>query len=194
MKSRIHIIIVFALALCMSCKSQEKVLENKLQECVNQRINKSDYKIDNSLGDIDYYKIVSEIENYFVSRGIGKNASKTEYLKMIDTIINLKEEEHKSLYNDILSIVEKNNFNDLNVSSDVLQNCPHFILESEKNLTISLRQQIDAMDKLFALDPYNQDYINELVKQVSEEDFKRLVYRAPVVTILFEFLEVKSQK
>lgn len=196
MMDRIFIILILISPLfSISCKSQEKLLEIKLQKCIDTRINNGYYKIKESSISINFYKIISDIERYFISKNIFKNISKEEYLKAINKIIKNNDIAFcEEMYNDILDIMNRGNYNGLYFSSDALQNCPHYVISTENEITTSLANQFDTMDKLFAFGTYEQDYINELVTKISDQDFKRIVYRAPIIITLYEFIQSKQQK
>ena len=187
MSNRATLIVLFFFILCASCKSQEHIAEKKLKGCIEQKFDNQTYKLDSSLP-LDYYQIMSQMENHFIAKGIGKNTSKEGYLKIIDEILNSDEANQKSLYSELILIAKKNNYNGIYFSTDVMQNCPQYITSKEKEIPPSMAKQFNAMDKLFAFDPYDQNYMSELVNTVDENDFKKLTYRVPIITILFEYL------
>ena len=39
-----------------------------------------------------------------------------------------------------------------------------------------------------ALGPYNQEYMNDIVYSVDELDFKKIIYRAPIINILMDYI------
>lgn len=173
--------------LTTSCNSQERIYENKLKECINERFNDDIYKLDNAT-EVDYFSIVVAMEEYFLSKGLSKGITKKNYLNLITNIFKADTKKRKELYTDLIQITNNNNYNGLYFSTDVLQNCPHSILNMEGNKIGSMERQFSEMDKLFAFDPYGQEYIKKLVEVVDENDFKRLTYRVPIITILFEYL------
>lgn len=187
MKHQIIFLASLFFSLTTSCNSQERIYENKLKECINKKFNDDTYKLDNA-AEVDYFSIVVAMEEYFLSKGLSKGITKENYLNLITNIFKADTKKQKELYTELIQIANNNNYNGLYFSTDVLQNCPHFILNMEGNKIGSMERQFSEMDKLFAFDPYGQEYIKKLVEVVDENDFKRLTYRVPIITILFEYL------
>ena len=192
MRSKSMTILMFFILCSLSCKSQENKLENKLRECVNSRVNNEIYKKRKSSEKIDYYLIINDLETHFINENIFREISKKEFLIGINKIINGKIDKQK-LNDEVLRIIDGYNFNGAYFSSTLLQYCPHQILNNKEDMTKSFISQLDAIDKLYAFDPYNQEYINELVNTVDEKDFKNIIYRAPIIVILHDFIQHKIQ-
>lgn len=191
MKYYIYVFLIFTL----SCNGQKKTLESQLKECVQGNINsKNIYKIDSSV-EIDIYSIMTQTEKRLKTEGYLKNyKSKKEYLELVDKITNGNVNLLKNLYSDISKIREDNNYNGEYIGNIVLQSCPHFIGEKSKDSTLSIKKQIEALDKLYAFDPYDQDYIKEVITSVSDKDFKNVIYRVPIYIILSDYIEHKLKK
>jgi len=187
MRSKSIIILMFFMLCSLSCKSQKNTLENRLRECVNSRANNEFYKKGISSKEIDYYLIINDLEAYFIKENIFRKISKKEFLIGIDKIIK-GEIDNQKLNDDILKIIDRYNFSVAHFSSTLLQYCPHQIFNNKEEMSKSFIDQLDAIDKLYAFDPYNQEYINELVNTVSEKDFKNIIYRAPIIAILYDLV------
>ena len=128
------------------------------------------------------------MEKYFIAKKMAKNTSKESYIKIIDKILNENKANKKELHKELLLIACKNNYTGLFSTIDMFDYCPYNIKSTEKNIPVSMKKQFKAMEKLFAFDPYNQNYMNELVNSVTEKDFKKLTYRVPIITMLFQYL------
>jgi len=188
------ILMIFSSLFAISCKSQGNIVEIKLQKCINTRINNGNYKTNKSTTSIHFYKVISNIESYFIEKNILNDVSKEGYLKAINKIFNNENKFYKEIYNDIVKIMNKENYNGLYFSSAVLQDCPSYIINSEKEIPKSLINQYTAMEKLYASGPYEQDYVNELVTKVSDKDFIKIVYRAPIIITLYDLIRSKLRK
>ena len=193
MKKIFLFIAYFPFIFFTSCKSHKHRIEKKLEKCIAHKFDKPVCKYD-TLKPADYYQVMSQMEKYFIAEKLLKNISKESYIKMIDKILNESEANKNNLYNKLLLIARKNNYTGLFSTIDMFDYCPYYIKSTEKNIPASMKKQFNAMEKLFAFDPYNQNYINELVNSVTEKDFKKLTYRVPVITILFEYLDYFNRK
>lgn len=180
-------IVISVIIFITSCSIQENIYEKKIKECINMKFNDNTYKLDNTL-ELDYYQIIDAMENYFLSKGLLKGLTKQDYLNLISNIFELNTIKQKELYLNLMEVANNNNYNGLYFSTEVLQNCPHFILNMKGQKSTSMERQFKKLDKLFAFDPYSQENIKQLVLVVDEEYFKRLTYKTPIITILYDYL------
>lgn len=187
-----HSYFVIFLLFIFSCNNNKKIAQNNLTKCIENSIKDNDlFKIDTSK-EVDIYKVVLETEKYFISNGYLKNNySKKEYIKLVENIFNSNEMELINLQSEINKIKEKNNYNGAYIGNIVLQNCPHFASNKEKNSTHSIKKQVEALDRLYAFDPYNLNYIKDVINSVSNHDYKNVIYRLFVYTILSEYIEYR---
>lgn len=187
-----NLYLIVLLFLLISCKGQKNLVETKIEDCINKRINDGFYKYDEKGKAIDYYSVMAKFEEALLDKKMDSVGLKQQYLNLIDRVINLDTIQQQALYLKLLKIAKTDNYNGFYFSTDVLQHCPHYMTELSNNLTISMKKQINAMDMLYALDPYDQNYMNAVVTSVATDDFKKMVYRAPIMTVIFEFLGFQS--
>lgn len=199
MKKTYVIIGLFIMIVLIGCKSQDKTVEKSLKRCVNNSINEYLNGIyENS--NLDFYELMKSTELVLNKFDLIKNESRQEYIKLFKSIIDLKvndnskKESYKKAFREILYILEKSKFdgNGYFIKAYPLKVCPFEILIKEQNeMSSPLRIQMDATSQLEANGFDNLEILKDLINNISDENFEKDIYRAPV--ILLVYLNLKLQ-
>lgn len=159
----------------------------ELKKCVNSKIDKDQYKVKKGIT-VDLYVLTLKLEEYFIEKEVMTDRSKSSYYKLVNHISNSDINSSNRIQKDMIQIMNDFNYNGRYFVTEIIQSCPHYVLTLELNLSKTMKGQFDSMDKLFAFDPYEQEYLEEIVSIVPEGDFENVIYRAPVLLLLYDLI------
>lgn len=130
---------LFILVFFNSCKSNRQ-----LTNCVNaesSRLNTEMYGFDK---DYNYFRLVSDLELYYIKNGYIKNSSKEEYVKFIKTLKfkkdiyknNLEESENKYTFYETI--------NDFTFET-ICSTCPTKLIKNKSDINIKFKNAFDEI-------------------------------------------------
>lgn len=187
------ILILSFLILLMSCKSQEKTIENSLRKCVNKSIGNQIRRISNK--NINFYQLIIKVENILLNDGLLANNNSKSYSDLFKNILKDKyPNEHKEAYNKIYFLLDRSGYenNGYLVKSDVLKDCPYRILITERNkYDTFLSEQVRIISQLEDKGFNNKKLILELVNIINDKSFTKVIYRAPIILLVYRNLKMK---
>ena len=186
-KVSIMVSIMVSFGTFYSCKSNEVVIEDKITKCVNEVTNFSEY---NKSGQGDFYTMIKEIEKVIFLQNKLQNFNKEDYIKKIVELLINKEKTGEKLYKETNKIFDKYGYIPSVNNFKVFNQCPFFVLVTEKNeMKSSLFFQSQLLNEIEANGYKDTELIKELITSTTDEDFKKIVYRAPVVLVLISCLD-----
>lgn len=180
-------IIIFLIFL--SCKSQEKI-EIKLKNCINEQINR---KIEERAGKqpFDFYDFILSIENGFIDKKILKNTTSHDYFSLILKIIDTQSKELNEAYIFQQNLIDRYGFFAFSTES-IFNQCPYQSSVIHKNGSGKLiYNQASILYKMMGEGFDNKDLLAELFQVVDEENFEKIIYRAPIIVLVMINLDKK---
>ncbi|MCV6630234.1 MAG: hypothetical protein OIF50_10275 [Flavobacteriaceae bacterium] len=173
-------IVLVIILLSSSCHSQQ-VVEEKIKECVKEVMNDGNF-----LNSFDFYELMEDCENAFIETGILSNATKEAYSSLFEQI---KAESRKDLLetiNAILSIEDKSGFyfSVYEYHVNLFYRCPYYALVTEKNeIDSTLYWQIEFLKRIMDSSYLDTSLTKQLLSVTRNEDFSKMVYRAPIILL-----------
>lgn len=169
-----------------SCKYEEHNVEQQLINCVNKSTNFAEY---NPTKEGDFYTMIKEIENLFISSKKLKDNSKKSYQEMILSVLS-NENNDKNFYDNIYKIYDKYGYLPSVNNYRVFNECPFQVLVTEKhNMKSTLFYQSQSLSGIQANGYKDVSLIKELISLTSDNDFERIVYRAPILLVCVSSLD-----
>ncbi len=184
LKSKLYILVLFI--IFQSCKNETKVIEEQLIKCVNKSTNFAEY---NPIGKGDFYTMIKEIEDLFISNKKLNDSSKKSYQDMIKNVLS-DEKNDKTFYDNINKIYDKYGYIPSVNNYLVFNDCPFQVLVTEKHdIKSTLFYQSQALSGIQADGYRDINLIKELISLTSENDFTKIVYRAPILLVCVSSLD-----
>lgn len=179
--------LVALIILLYSCTSNEEIIEKKLTKCVNEATNFSEY---NKTGKGDFYSMIAEIETTIFLYNKLQGFTKGDYEKKVEELLINKEQSGETLYKNVSDVFDKYGYIPRVNNFKVFNQCPFFVLITESNeMTSSLFFQSQALNELEASGYEDVGLIKELISSTKDEDFKKIIYRTPIILSLINGLD-----
>ena len=178
-KTNFLILSVFAV---FSCNSQNNAVEDSLKECINQRINED---ITEAYGKepFDFYDFVLNVEQELLKSGLLENADKNNYFNLLKSIPPADKEYEKMfhLQNRIMD-----DFGFFPFSTETIFNqCPYQVSADKKYGDGALiYNQAAILFKMMESGYDDENLLNKLKDTIDEENFEKVVYRAPIILLV----------
>jgi hypothetical protein len=187
-------IILLLLVSLQSCKSQNSVPELALKECVNESINNNvDKRLDKE--PIDFYSFSLQLETFLISKNLLKNKKKNTYYELLININeNTKDNNSKEAYNEIIGIMDRKgfDFNLYQINDNIFNQCPYKVsLEQKDEEDNLIYSQGRILNMLMEQGFTNDALFKELINDISDKNFEKIVYRAPVILLVIINLNSK---
>lgn len=182
MKLNKYSFLLFLLIFTWQCKAQDKQLEQALKKCVNQQINKNSPYSQNT----DFYKVALKLEQLFIKGGYLKNENKENYRSFLLEILDEKKD-FKKLYCQSLEITNKYKFDFelFTYINPIFSQCPYEIASKYKNDKGKLiYNQGSILSQLMSEGFKNKSILKKLFLSIDNQNFKKIVYRAPVILVV----------
>lgn len=184
LKSKLYILVLFI--IFQSCKNETQVIEEQLIKCVNKSTNFTEY---NPIGKGDFYTMIKEIEDLFISNKKLNDSSKKSYQDMILSVLS-NENSDENFYHNIYKIYDKYGYLPSVNNYRVFNECPFQVLVTEKHdMKSTLFYQSQALSGIQADGYRDVNLIKELISLTSENDFTKIVYRAPILLVCVSSLD-----
>lgn len=184
LKSKLYILVLFI--IFQSCKNETQVIEEQLIKCVNKSTNFAEY---NPIGKGDFYTMIKEIEDLFISNKKLNDSSKKSYQDMILSVLS-NENSDENFYHNIYKIYDKYGYLPSVNNYRVFNECPFQVLVTEKHdMKSTLFYQSQALSGIQADGYRDVTRIKELISLTSENDFTKIVYRAPILLVCVSSLD-----
>lgn len=173
-----------------SCNTQVTEVEMALKECVNEEVNKN-IKEAYGKNPFDFYKFILEIEKEFISNEILKSKDKESYLEFFDSFNKQNDIEYSKMYEKQNSLIDKYGFTPF--STEIIFNqCPYKVsVESKENKGKLIYSQGVILNKLMKSGYDDENLIKELISVTDENNFDKVVYRAPIILLMMINLDNK---
>jgi len=175
-----RIIIIIMLITIYSCEDKDQQIEMQLMDCVNSRIRMNIF--DARAKEFDYYKFTQDIEKQLIEKHILLEKSKKDYINAF-TMIN--KNKLKSVY-----LSEKELFNSCEDfrfwTSIIFGRCSDSI-----EITEQYKKELIIFEKLMAEGYDDQVLVLELLNSIENDNFDKIVNRAPVIALLIINFEMK---
>ena len=164
-----------AILLNVSCSAQEKELEKELQNCIKQEL--KDLRPEST----DFYKMMVEMEERMLEKGVLKDNKKEDYQNLFGNI-SPESEMIEKFYKENIEYLDNNFPFHLFLANDIIFNqCPYKVSSSNKEQQIY--KQGELQNRIMESGFENSELNNKLITQVNESDFEKIVYRAPVILL-----------
>lgn len=178
--SGLIIILIFSF---YSCKTSEQIIEQKIAQCVNETTNFSKY---NKSGQGDFYTMMEDVEKLLLVQ----KESKEDYNKTVEDLLVNKDEIGKELFDKINKVFDKYGYIPQENNHKIFTQCPFFVLVTEKNeMKSSLYFQSQLLNGIQASGYEDIGLIKELISSTSDDDFKKIIYRTPIILVIVNSLD-----
>ncbi len=196
MKATKNILIICALFFSISSKAQNTEIEEALEECVDKKINEY---IENAYGEgsFDFYKFILVIEQEFLFNHLIRDTYKESYLNLLNKINQVAKIKYSKMYNSQNKIIDEFGFefNSFAINEIVFNQCPYKVsLNSKDNEGKLIYSQGMLLNELMKNGFDNEDLIKELISVTDDDDFDKIVYRAPIILLVMINLDNKYNK
>ncbi|GAB4261085.1 MAG: hypothetical protein Kow0079_17780 [Vicingaceae bacterium] len=152
-------------------------------QCVNETTN---FSKNNKSGHGDFYTMVGDIEKLFLVQ----NKSKEDYNKIVEDLLINKKEIGKNIFTEICNVFDNYGYEPRENNYKIFTQCPFFVLVTEKNeMKSSLYFQSQLLNGIQASGYEDIGLIKELISSTSDDDFEKIVYRAPIILVIVNGLD-----
>lgn len=190
MKSIKYILSLCVILSVLSCKAQDTEVELALKECVNEQVNKN---IQEAYGKepFDFYTFILKIEQELLSNKLLQSKDKASYLSLLNNINQSTNIEYSEMYKKQNSIIDSYGFAPFSTES-IFNQCPYKVsVESKEKEGKLIYSQGVILNKLMAQGYSNESLLKELINVTDDDDFDKVVYRAPVILLVMINLDNK---
>ena len=186
--------IVFTILFVNSCKSQDINIENDVKKCINTSVN-HDLKMINGKDHFEFYKVMNKIEQKLINLGYLKDKSQKSYFNLFNKLIKNKKVLNKD-YKSIIKIADDYGLeaDSFIINDAIFAQCPYKTVKKynlKKNYP--LYKQGFATNKMFNNGYYVIKNIKDVLYSIDKEQFKKDVYRAPIVYLVLINLKYKYE-
>jgi len=174
----------------LSCQSQDTSWEKALKKCINESVNKN---IKEAFGKepFDFYDFVLIIENELLERKLLNNNHKQSYLNLINMINGLDNIKFREMYHKQKIIINEFGFFAYSPES-IFNQCPYKISVNGRDGEGKLiYKQGSILNDLMAQGYNNKELLSKLISCTDDENFSKIVYRAPVILLTMISLDFK---
>ena len=169
------LLISLAILFIASCSAQEKEIEKDLQSCIKQEL--KDLRPEST----DFYKIMVEMEERMLAKGVLKDNKRKDYQNLFGNI-SPESEKIEEFYKENIEYLDNNFPFHLFLANDIIFNqCPYKVSSSNKEQQIY--KQGELQNKIMESGFENLKLNKKLITNVRESDFQKIVYRAPVILL-----------
>ncbi|MBL4605999.1 MAG: hypothetical protein JKY02_10160 [Flavobacteriaceae bacterium] len=183
---------LFLVLIFFSCKTQNKIINKELKNCINSAYNNNVKNMYNSNLNLSFYSLMSSVEKILISNKTIKNSGKQSYISFFTKIKEEKEiGKHEKVFHEIEKLLINEKF-DMTFSNlyAVFQSCPYKIITEEKNdANSTLVNQYKVFSQMEAKGNDNLKLISELLNVTEKKYFEDILYRAPVILLAIINLE-----
>lgn len=165
-----------------SCSGQDNLTEKALKVCINESLNNN---IEERTGKsiFDFYAMIIEVENKLIAANLISYNDNDGYLRLIKSITKSKKPEYEKMYLQQSEIMDKYGFTPFSTET-VFNQCPYKVSANVKDAEGKhIYNQGRILNKLMAEGYDNDELIEELINSVDENNFKKVVYRAPIILL-----------
>lgn len=185
-----NIIFFCILAFIVSCKARDTDTELKLKKCANEKVN------DNRIQEkqIDFYLMTLEIERIFLEDNLLENDKRKDYKDLFNDIQNNKNDKYRKVYNIVIDKMSKTGFNfNLGIMNhDLFSKCPYSVsVESKESAGKKVFLFGTNLNNILIEGFDNNEIIEKTLDDLTEKDFKKIVYRAPIILLVMINLDNK---
>ena len=184
------------------CNSQDLIIK----KCVNDKINESIiYKYDNTKN-ASFYRSITEIENYLMQNTNQESVDKRSFHNIINFLESDVYDNDKKLLaykNKIQKSFLANNIQPISIYGNLKSfsfNCYYVKIDNAKGAEFSvidetLADHIDEFQKISAegYSFYNKYCFNKLINSLPNDKFDRIIYRVPLILMIYENIITKSR-
>lgn len=185
MKKLVFIFCFLTIFLFYSCLPENTETEKKLMKCVNKNINGD---LDSSNRYVDFYELTMQIEKELIDGGFISNNKKKSYFDFLRKINkNKSNDEYFKLYIKKMKIIHNAGFefNSFIIIDNIFNHCPYnSSISSKKGKKSPIYLQGEVYSKLMKENFDNEILLEELSDKINDEDFNKIVYRAPVILLV----------
>lgn len=165
-----------------SCSGQDNLTEKALRVCINESLNKNIEEITGK-SNFDFYDMIIEVESKLIDAKLISHNDSNGYLSLIKSITESKKPEYEKMYLQQSEIMDKYGFIPFSTET-VFNQCPYKVSANVKDAEGKhIYNQGSILNKLMAEGYDNDDLIQELINSVDENNFKKVVYRAPIILL-----------
>lgn len=165
-----------------SCSNQYNLTEKALKVCVNESLNKN-IKERTGKSNFDFYAMIVEVESKLIEAKLISHNDRNGYLRLIKSITESKKTEYEKMYFQQSEIIDKYGFFPFSTET-VFNQCPYKVSADVKYTEGKyIYNQGSILNKLMAEGYDNDELIEELINSVDENNFKKVVYRAPIILL-----------
>ena len=176
-------LILLLILINISCSGQENEIEEELQNCVIQEL--KDLRPEST----NFYGIMIEMEKRMIEKGILKDNDRKDYQNMFDSMAK-GSERIEEFYNENIEYLDQNFPFYLFLANDIIFNqCPFKVSSQTKEQKIY--KQGELQNKVMESGFDNLELNKRLIKNVEEPDFRKSVYRAPVIYLALINMDLK---
>jgi hypothetical protein len=191
MKTLNYLLFLNILLLTFSCKCQNYIREeNALKVCVNDAVNR-DIKLRNGKEPFDFYNLIENFENEMIKGKYLKNVNKKKYKKLF---LDISSNNYRNLYDKLNKLSDSIGFdyNSYSITQSILTKCPYEVFfRDEKTEHNFIKNQIIIINRLEAQGYNNQELLKQLVENIDNKSFKKIIYRAPLILIALINLDMQ---
>ena len=186
-----------------SCNSQDLIIK----KCVNDKIDESIVYKYNDVEDAFFYKAIKEIELYLMQNTNQKNINKRAFINIINFLeLNVYNDQDKLLKykNRLQKFLILYNIQPMSVYGNLKSlsvNCYYKKINKKTGVEFSvidetLIDHLDVFQKIFSegYSFYSKDCFNKLINSLSTEKFDKIIYRVPLILMIYENIITKSRK
>jgi len=177
-----YIPIFVTLFFITSCSGQDNLTEKALKECINESLNKN---IEERTGksNLDFYAMMIEVENNLIKDKLISKGDRNNYLVLLKSILKSKKSEYENIYIQQSEIMDKYGFTPFSTET-IFNQCPYKVsVEHKEAEGKHIYAQGVVLNKLMAKGYDNIDLLNELMNTVDDDNFQKIIYRAPIILI-----------
>lgn len=183
-----YIPVFITLFFITCCSGQDNLTEKALKECINESLNKN---IEERTGksNFDFYDMIIEVENKLIDAKLISHNDSNGYLSLIKSITESKKPEYEKMYLQQSEIMDKYGFTPFSTET-VFNQCPYKVSANVKDAEGKhIYNQGTVLNKLMAEGYDNDELIQGLINSVDENNFKKVVYRAPIILLTMIILD-----
>ena len=171
-------LLILFILFSISCQSQQEEIESKLKNCVTQGL--KELRPEST----DFYSLMSSLEDKMIEKGMLKDKSKEDYLKLFNSI-EAESKATKEFYEENIQYLNEKFPFGLFLANDLIFNqCPFKVYSQNKKENMKIynigKLQNQVMENGFNIIDFNK----KLIQEFSDSDFNKIIYRAPIIQLV----------
>ena len=193
MRLKSSLFLLLGLFFFISTFGQEDIIEAKLKECINEKIN---YHIQEKYGKdpFDFYEFILKVEFEFQQNGVLNDLSKKSYSSLLDEITKRKKRKFKRVFQKQSLLIDSYGFDSFS-TENIFNQCPYRVSvdfkESDGKL---IYDQASILYRIMKVEYYDEKLLKELFSLVDEKSFSKIIYRAPIIVLVMINLDYKYNR